>query len=1399
MKVFRRISLLLLTLVMLFSCVTPVSALESQHTRWPVFSELAEDRYIAGGGYVHFNGWSSGASFSTDNNAYVLLTLPEGTTNFNLSPEYFTSTTGSPNWTDTGKRFEETTFRYRVEPLNEGTADYSQTQFWRFYDAKSDRSVVLPVITIVENAAEEEKTVDKLEAYTARAEKLVSTMKRFDEVFDALVDSQNAASVQYGGRHPSDVNLACIVANMIQIKFDIQISWPDTHSYWVEGTGWSRATAEDIIKHWTTYKMSGTNKPACNSGDKISQYQVKQLDMLLDVIAPYYLNYLENHRIAEPVITYYEVDGSRGLIDTENKTVTLRMPEDTDWSSLPEPTIKTNGECQVNLYAGSLGGKSGVAHYMVTPGDRATGTYYNGSDTTGYGFKKNLGQDWTVQVEKGEPYTKVLTFDIETDDGKVRSARITDGVDGSNGTIKLNLPVGTTLTSLSPKVDYAGEGFYYTVNGQRSDQTEKIDFTQTIGLVVYSTKYGTEATYDVSVTAEKSAENDILSYKIGDAVGTISGNNVSITIPYATDLTTAEPEITVSEFAEVTQKPAELQDGENHYTVTAENGAEQDYIVTITRTPVATGRQIKSFRYGGYEATINEGTAEITMMLPKGISPVFAPTIEISEFATVTPASGEVQDFSSPVKYKVTAQNKASKTYTVKVTISSEVAPNKYIGKLEQVRDNIITRYRSEANDDWEWMDLGFYENRPENYNTSDHTFDIAAKLAKLDTTTNVAMTEFDRTIMMLTARGFDCTKLSQYNNGEPYTDSKGNEIDNLVAALYNYSGEYTINGPIFALLALDMGTYTIPENARWTRENLINVVLNYGNYDEFGIDMVGAIMYSLAPYQEDAVYGAQIKEKLDLCLEIILRKMNSDFSFGAWGATNSESAAWVMMGLCSMGIDWNADPRFSDGQGHSALQHWMDNFANVNGGYFHHTTSVTNDAMATYQGCYATMWYLKFLEKGQGTPCYFYYERFNFARELSTDASITDFEIEGKKGKITEGGEGGENTITVTVPNGMPLTNLTPKVTMAEGATLLAPSLPTTFVEGVKQPFTVLAEDGKTQKTYYVTVKHGDVGASGAELDASSIKLKNGVLNVMDILEKKVTKASDGATEILLTVRAGVDTSKMYLSANISYAATVDPSLDGKDAMNFSDWQTFTVTSGDETVQNIYRIKVVSKAQAEITSFRVQAGGEWYNGIIDNAKNTITVTGVDDSKLTSTKLVTDIEFTGKTCSPTSGIAVDFANAATFTLGGDDDLASRTYTVTVLNKSGQPISAKSSGGDDDTPTTSTAKITGFSVLGVGGEIDQSAGTITVTLPVGTNVTAVAPVVTVPAGAVVSPVSGEIVNLTRPLTYTVTLGTESRNYTVTVIFERSISQQLWDKVAENSDVADHQTSYGHRFN
>ena len=159
-------------------------------------------------------------------------------------------------------------------------------------------------------------------------------------------------------------------------------------------------------------------------------------------------------------------------------------------------------------------------------------------------------------------------------------------------------------------------------------------------------------------------------------------------------------------------------------------------------------------------------------------------------------------------------------------------------------------------------------------------------------------------------------------------------------------------------------------------------------------------------------------------------------------------------------------------------------------------------------------------------------------------------------------------------------------------------------------------------------------------------------------------------------------------------------------------------------------------------------------------------------------------------CSPAPGLEQDFSSEVRYTVNGSD-VVSRTYTVNVYNKEGQRISA--SGGNTDPVTPATARITAFKVLGVEGVIDDSAGTITITLPDGTDVTRVMPSVTVPAGAVVSPVSGEVVNLSMPVAYTVTLGSDSRTYTVRVIYQRSTSQQLWDKMAENSTVSDHQVS------
>ena len=376
-----------------------------------------------------------------------------------------------------------------------------------------------------------------------------------------------------------------------------------------------------------------------------------------------------------------------------------------------------------------------------------------------------------------------------------------------------------------------------------------------------------------------------------------------------------------------------------------------------------------------------------------------------------------------------------------------------------------------------------------------------------------------------------------------------------------------------------------------------------------------------------------------------------------------------------------------------------------------------------------------------------------------------------------------------------MPLQNITPDFTLSAGAILEAPTIPVTLAEGAAQPFTVLAEDGQTRKTYYVTVTFGDVDPAGAKLDTSTIVLQDANQRNLDILDKAVTVKEEGE-DILLTVSSGIDVTKLRVIANISYRASASPVLDGSVNLDLSDWTEFAIASADGKNHATYRIKVKAKTVASITAFSLTINGKVYDGVIDNVSGTISVTGVDNSNLTTTKFAPDITLGAGTtvCSPLSGTEQDFSAPVTYTVAGRD-VESRTYTVRVTNTAGSLISAS---GETPTPSSS-ARIEKFTVLGVDGEIDHAAGTIEIVLPNGTDVTAVVPAVTVPAGAVVSPVSGEVVNLSTPLTYTVRLGSETRYYVVRVVYQRSTSQQLWDKVSEDNTVTDHQESRStHRF-
>lgn len=102
--------------------------------------------------------------------------------------------------------------------------------------------------------------------------------------------------------------------------------------------------------------------------------------------------------------------------------------------------------------------------------------------------------------------------------------------------------------------------------------------------------------------------------------------------------------------------------------------------------------------------------------------------------------------------------------------------------------------------------------------------------------------------------------------------------------------------------------------------------------------------------------------------------------------------------------------------------------------------------------------------------------------------------------------------------------------------------------------------------------------------------------------------------------------------------------------------------------------------------------------------------------------------------------------------------------------------------------TTTGKIGAFVVNGVSGTVDNTTGLITVTLPNGTDLTSLAPVITISGAKSISPASGATVNLSSPVTYTLTLedGT-TKTYTVRAYVEGpSKSDQLWNDMLNNVD-------------
>ena len=393
------------------------------------------------------------------------------------------------------------------------------------------------------------------------------------------IDKINASRTEIGAYHPANADMLSTLGywlGMSTAYFDLdagETSMNGNRLFDSYEAKW-RAGGAEAVQFMREYLQKYIAKKG------YSQVSPAALRIIYEQIVPEYLSYAEQCRVKEPVIDRVTIGGSVGSINAETRTVTVKLPESADRSQL---TVQV--EVGTGLTAHSVAGSvtDGILAYQVTPYDPAYGTKYGA-----------LGATWRIIIETGTPDNLVTSFAVTTG-GVTRHGKI----DEANKTISLNLPEGTDLSAITPVITHTGTEV--KINGASFTGSGSFDFTNSetspLTLTVANSKFDLHTDYKVTITARKSSENYITSYKLGDAEGVINGDSIAITIPYAMDLAAVKPEITISEFA-VLVAPDTLKVGGNTYTVTSQAGSKRTYTVTITRTPVATGRQILSFTYG---------------------------------------------------------------------------------------------------------------------------------------------------------------------------------------------------------------------------------------------------------------------------------------------------------------------------------------------------------------------------------------------------------------------------------------------------------------------------------------------------------------------------------------------------------------------------------------------------------------------------------------------------------------------------------------------------------------------------------------------------------------------------------------------------------------------------------
>lgn len=211
--------------------------------------------------------------------------------------------------------------------------------------------------------------------------------------------------------------------------------------------------------------------------------------------------------------------------------------------------------------------------------------------------------------------------------------------------------------------------------------------------------------------------------------------------------------------------------------------------------------------------------------------------------------------------------------------------------------------------------------------------------------------TEYSRVIIALTAIGADPRNVAGYNLLTPLGD-------------FEKTLWQGINGPIWALIALDCGSYSMPVNTKASKQatrqmyidDILSRQLSDGGWSLNGSggftspsdpDVTGMVLQALSKYQGQE----KVKSATDKALTCLSKRQEADGGYSSWGTSNSESVVQVIVALCELDIDLS-DTRFVK-NGKTLLDNLLG-FHQADGSFWHMSAGSGANQMASEQGFYA-------------------------------------------------------------------------------------------------------------------------------------------------------------------------------------------------------------------------------------------------------------------------------------------------------------------------------------------------------------------------------------------------------------------------------------------------------------